>query len=300
MLAINQPNYEILSDNTNKSLDNWKLLLTNDHIQQINKKLANILNSKFIGQDVLIVCILKGAVYFFVDLTRLFNFSHSCYFIEASSYHNKQTQSETLEILSKIVPSKFAGKKVILLDELYDNGTTIQLVKEAIHTHALVPLDDIFTCTIFKKQKYSDGKPIGQNDSQPDLCGIIVPDVWLVGYGLDDQQKKRNWPYVYGVPKIAGIPESPDDQMFKDSEFYHNLYNNLAKSLFDETTTSDSSDYSSNDMTTNSSNTTTTDNSSTNLSDNSSDNSNTTSTDNSNTTSTDNSNITSNDYSSDN
>ena len=169
-----------------------------------------------------LVGILKGVVYFFSDLSRLITIPHSCYFIEASSYHNGQT-SGTLSIMGSIEPSKFAGKNVVLLDELYDNGHTMEQIKQAIHEKASVPLDLIYTYTLFKKNK--------QTEKTPDLFGAPVPDVWLVGYGLDDRQEKRNWPVLYACPKIDGIPKTADDQIFEDVQSYNQMRTNLLRAL---------------------------------------------------------------------
>ena len=107
-------------------VNDWKVVLTPEEINTVVKYCAKQINDKFKGKNIVICAILKGAVYFFVDLTRYLTIPYSCYFIEASSYHNKQTQSEMLKIESSINPSKFEGKHVILLDELFDNGLTMQ------------------------------------------------------------------------------------------------------------------------------------------------------------------------------
>lgn len=202
----------------------WKLILDENQIRLANVKIANYINNKFHGENVIIVCILKGAVYFHVDLTRMLTIPHSQYFIEASSYHNSQTQSEQVELLSKIVPSKFKGKKVILIDELYDNGTTLHNLKEKISEIADVNMDDIFTCTIFKKNKKT-------TQPDPDLYGILVPNVWLVGYGLDDMQEKRNWPHLFAVPKSIDIPLTIDDNLFEDVDFYEKIRTEIQNNL---------------------------------------------------------------------
>ena len=198
----------------------WKLILTQSEIKSIVKKCANVINEKFEGKNIVIVCLLKGAAYFFVDLTRELIIPYSTYFIEASSYRNKQTQDEEIEILSKIVPSKFIDKHVILIDELYDTGNTIEKVKIAIHDKAAVPYDKIFMCTLFKKNKES-------TNPDPDFYGIDVPNVWLVGYGLDDNQEKRGWTYLFACPKCKGVPESRDDLIFTDEIFYEKIRNYL-------------------------------------------------------------------------
>ena len=189
----------------------WRLLLTKDEIDVAVRYCAKVISEKFKGKDIVIACILKGCVYFFVDLTRLITLPHSCYMFEFSSYVD-QTQSSG-EILSLIQPEKFKNKHVILLDELYDNGLTLESVKREIMIKGRVPSENIFTCTLMRKEhpgKYPE----------PDLCPIVLPDCWCVGMGLDDRQQKRNWQYIYSVPKAPGIELSEADKMFMDNDVY--------------------------------------------------------------------------------
>lgn len=167
-----------------------KIIVTQHQIEKGVQQIALKLNDKFRGQKVIIVSILKGAVYFFVDLTRSVSFVHSQYHIEMSSYKNNRTQGE-VELLSSIKKEKFEGRKVILVDELFDNGTTMKACKEAIHKKTDVPLEDIFTVTLMKKTKPEVTIPL-------DLYAIDIPaDAWLVGYGLDAEGTCRNVKNVY-------------------------------------------------------------------------------------------------------
>lgn len=199
----------------------WRLILTKKEIKVQVKRLADIINQKFEGKNVVVVCILKGASYFFVDLTRELVIPHSTYFIEASSYRDSQTQQE-VEICSQIVPSKFKNKEVIILDELFDNGATINMIRNKIIDEGHVVHQNIFTCTLFKKDKET-------SYPNPDLYGVIVPDVWLVGYGLDDNQEKRNWTYLYACPKCSNVSKSKDDLIFTDEEYYQKIRKRLIK-----------------------------------------------------------------------
>ncbi len=222
-----QKSSEFLSnrtDITEEVIANWRIILTPEEIQTAVKRCAEVINEKFHGKKVAVVCILKGAVYFFVDLTRYLTVPYTCYFIEASSYHNSQTQSGTIEIKNAISPIEFAGKHVILLDELFDNGHTILQIKNTINKVALVPLDMIYTCTLFKKNKKVDVE-------LPNLHGVTVPDVWLVGYGLDDQQEKRGWTYLYACPKCVDVPTSPDDILFTDIKAYQEMRHQMVQQL---------------------------------------------------------------------
>ena len=104
---------------------------------------------------------------------------HSCAYIEAVKEY--QTRYSELEILSVIHPEKFKGKKVVLVDEFYNYGKTLNDVKMKISKCGEVPLDNIFTCTVFIKNKRIQQYPL------PNLYGMEVPDVWLIGHVLDDK-----------------------------------------------------------------------------------------------------------------
>src|SRR5208282_4632974 len=135
----------------------------------------------------------------------------SCYFIEATSYHDNQ-HGGPLNIMSSIEPSKFVEREVIIIDELYDNGRTLLEMCEAIHQKAHVPYERIFTTTLFRKNKKTAFPP-------PDLFGAWVPNVWLVGCGLDDKQEKRGWTSLWGVPKTDPSQKTEDDRIFTDTDY---------------------------------------------------------------------------------
>ena len=172
-------------------------------IRVSREKLADTITDKFFGKDVVLVCILKGAAYFTIDLSRVLeqrNLLHSIYFIEASSYNN-QTQQEDVDLLSTIVSEKLVGKHVVLLDELYDNGKTMNSIKQ----HIINLGTSITTCVMFQK----NGKL--QQYELPDLVGMMVPNVWIVGYGLDDNGLYRGLSDLYAKPKDRTTAYTSDD-----------------------------------------------------------------------------------------
>jgi len=197
--------------------------MTENEIRQVVKKCTNVINQKFESTNIVMVCILKGAAYFYVDLTRELTIPHSCYFIEATSYHDSQSQTG-LSIFSSIVPEKFIDKHVIIVDELFDNGETLNNIKSAIHTKANVPLEMIFTCTAFKKNKETKYQ-------LPDLCGISLPDVWVVGYGLDNKQENRHFKNLYAIPKDGNVTKTDDDKIFDDEELWGKMRCDIATGL---------------------------------------------------------------------
>lgn len=204
----------------NNTFQNWRELITPADIETIIDHLAKKINAKISG-NLVVACILKGAVYFTVDLTRKLQMPHSLYFIEASSYKDSQKQdSSQVEILSNLNSKKFVGKNVLLLDELWDNGKTLANVKSKIMELGVLETN-ITTCTLLLKPKNKTEYPL------PDIWGLEVPNVWLVGYGLDDQQEKRQWTSVFAKPKIEGIPKHEDDKMFENDGYYINVREKL-------------------------------------------------------------------------
>ncbi len=204
-------------------VDNWKLLLTEEEILKCVEKCAAYINEHFEGKDIVLTCILKGASYFFIELAKRIVISCTWYFIEASSYKDDQTQDHQIEILSVINPSKFKGKQVILIDELFDNGFTMSEIKKHIAHDAHLSLDDVFCCALFKKKHSIYGTP--------DLFGIEVPNVWLVGYGLDDKQEKRGWSHLFACPKTNDSLKTEDDALFDSEENYKKIRSALLEQI---------------------------------------------------------------------
>jgi hypoxanthine phosphoribosyltransferase len=157
----------------------------------------------------------QGAVYFLVDLSRRLTITHSVHFIQASSYHDGQLQEELVKIGGALEPKRFLNKKVVLVDELYDNGRTMAAVKDRLLSTAELKLteQDVRSCVAFRKRKPES------LFAPPDYAGIDdLPDLWFVGYGLDDSGLQRNLVELFAVPKIAGVTPTDDDVIFDDGE----------------------------------------------------------------------------------
>jgi len=105
---------------------------------------------------------------------------------------------------------------------LFDNGLTLHQVKNKLLSEVTSLLaDDIFTCVLFKKNKET-------KYPSPDLLGFdILPNVWVVGYGLDDKQEKRGWKHLFAVSKSDGVPKHSDDNLFDDPNYYNYLRDSI-------------------------------------------------------------------------
>lgn len=212
------------------------LLMTASEIEHCVKELAKRIardygpNGVHAGKPLVLVGILKGVFVFLADLARALSLECSVYFIEASSYGDAQTQG-AVRFLSTIEPSKFAGRQVLLVDELFDNGKTMHGMREALLKHPELSLDasDVHTCALFSKDS-------GSELAQPDYVGIAgLPALWLVGYGLDAQGNYRGLPHLYAVPKAEGVPRCPADGLFaSDGSINMELYHAIRKKILSD------------------------------------------------------------------
>ena len=169
-----------------------------DHIlvseQQLRDKVAELgaaISRDYAGRDLLLVSILKGAVVFMADLMRAVTIPCGIDFMVVCSYGGATTTSTGLVKIIKDLDQDLTGKDVLIVEDILDTGVTL--------SH-LVPMlqmrnpNSVRICAILSKPSRR------QADIEPDYKGFDVPDEFVVGYGLDYDEKYRNLPYV-GVLK---------------------------------------------------------------------------------------------------
>jgi len=188
-----------------QDLKNYRLILTHEEIDAGVRIVSRRVETWSKGERIVLIGILKGAFMFMSDLCRTLMRPYSVYFVEASSYGDEREQKKGgVSIASDIPASKFYDSitkrphKIVLCDELLDNGKTMEEMKQhllkrlsATHTDA-----DILTTALFSKRR-------DRTYPEADVTGITdLPDLWLVGYGLDDRGTKRGWTEVFAIPKV--------------------------------------------------------------------------------------------------
>ena len=167
-----------------------KVLLDESQLQKIVDDIAGSINSDYKDQEVVVIRILKGSVIFLADLFRKIKLKCSLDFMAASSYHSGTVSSGKVKI-TKDLSADITGKHVIIVEDILDTGNTLSYIKEYLEQRN--PLS-VKICTLFDKPSRRV-KPI-----QPDYSGMTIPDLFIVGYGLDYDEKYRNLPYI-GVLK---------------------------------------------------------------------------------------------------
>mmetsp|Transcript_69382 Transcript_69382/g.201031 ORF Transcript_69382/g.201031 Transcript_69382/m.201031 type:complete len:478 (-) Transcript_69382:224-1657(-) len=182
----------------------YRLILTREELEAGVRIVARRIETWSKGERIILVGILKGAFMFMSDLCRILTRPYSVYFVEASSYKDGRIQGAGVSISTELAISKFtdattkAPHKIVLIDELLDNGKTMHEMRQyflsslaATHTD-----NDILTCCLMSKQR-------DRSFPEADITGIPdLPDLWLVGYGLDDRGTKRGWVELFAMPKV--------------------------------------------------------------------------------------------------
>ncbi len=161
------------------------VLITEDQIQTRLRVLARQIQRDFAGRELVVVSLLSGTVMFLADLVRCLSLPLRLDFMGVSSY-GAGTESGEL-VFTKDLRLDVRGRDVLLVDDILDTGKTMTRVLERIH--ALGPRR-IRTCVLLDKPSRRL-KPI-----HADYVGFEIPDVFVVGYGLDFAEKYRNLPFV--------------------------------------------------------------------------------------------------------
>lgn len=162
-----------------------RVLVTTEQIQTRIAELAQQIDHDYAGVDRLyIVGILKGAFIFLADLTRQLRTPHVVDFMALSSY-GKTTTSGAVRILMDL-REPVEGQHVLIVEDIVDSGHTLDYLLHILNNRKPASLR---TCVLVRKQRQNNGVKV-------DYLGFEIPDVWVVGYGLDYADRFRTLPYV--------------------------------------------------------------------------------------------------------
>lgn len=160
-------------------------LLTTEQIQSKVAEMAGLISRDYIGKELLAVGILKGSFMFFADLVRAIEVPVTVDFIIASSYL-KTTSTGEIKVYYDI-REDVAKKDVLLIDDIVDTGISLNYIRERV---LLKNPASLKICAFLdKKERRAVDVPL-------DYVGFRIPDKFVVGYGLDYDNKYRNLPYI--------------------------------------------------------------------------------------------------------
>jgi hypoxanthine phosphoribosyltransferase len=170
-----------------------QILISADRIHQRVGELAQQIKNHYQGQPITIVGVLTGCLMFLADLVRHLDLPVRLALVQASSYRGATTRPGRLHIQAELSPD-LRGRHVLLLDDILDTGQTLaHLVRELA---AMGPAS-LRVAVLLRKQ----GRQ--QVPLVPDFCGFDIPDVFVIGYGLDFNDEYRHLPYVAVLPSEA-------------------------------------------------------------------------------------------------
>ena len=168
-------------------LEDLKVLFSAKQIQTRISELAQELNNFYNGEEVIAVCVLKGAVVFAVDLIRELNMPVKMEFIRLSSYGSSTTTSGKVNAVDIKLPD-LNGKNVLIIEDIVDTGLTAKFLVDFININFHVK--SLKFCSLLDK------KITRKVDIEPDYYCFEVDDKFVVGYGLDYDGLYRNLPYI--------------------------------------------------------------------------------------------------------
>ncbi len=166
------------------------ILLSEEEIALKVKEIADQINKDYQGKEIVCICILKGAVIFFGNLVKNLNMPLSFDFMIVSSYSSGTVSSGKLDI-KKDLEQDIRGKHVLIIEDILDTGNTLKKLKEELLTREPASLK---LCSLLDKPSRRTA------DIECDYTGFEIPDEFVVGYGLDFDEKYRHLPYI-GVLK---------------------------------------------------------------------------------------------------
>jgi hypoxanthine phosphoribosyltransferase len=172
--------------------DIQEVLYSEEVIQQKVQELGAAISRDYQGRNPLVICVLKGAFIFMADLSKNITIPIELDFMAVSSYGNTTRSSGEVKII-KDLDTSVEGRDVLIVEDIIDSGLTLSYLIDVLERRNALSVNVV---ALFDKP--------GRRtvDLNADYTGFIIPDAFVVGYGLDYAEKYRNLPYV-GVLKPA-------------------------------------------------------------------------------------------------
>lgn len=163
-----------------------KVLVSEAEVDARIEELGKKISEDYAGKEVHLICILKGGVFFMCELAKRITVPVSMDFMSVSSYGDATVSSGIVKI-AKDLDESLEGKEVIIVEDIIDSGRTLYYLMDVL---AKRNPKSMRLCTLLDKPERR------VKDVKVEYVGFNIPDEFVVGYGLDYQQKYRNLPYI--------------------------------------------------------------------------------------------------------
>ena len=164
-----------------------KILVSEEEIQNIVRRLGQEINRDYADKNLVLVCVLKGSVMFAIDLAKQINVVCEMEFVRTFSYGNSTQSSGKVQMLIDFDRPDFADCDFLIIEDIVDSGNTLKYLVEHLQAKGA---RSVKTCTLLDKPSRR------KVDFTPDYIGTEIPDEFVFGYGLDLFEKYRDLTYV--------------------------------------------------------------------------------------------------------
>lgn len=171
-------------------IDFGKPLFTSEEIQRKIQELGSRISEDYADKDLLVVGVLKGALFFMSDLMRALRISVRMDFIHCTSSASRSKGGHPVMMMCD-VKEDIRGKHVLLIEDIADSGVTLQHLKNMLLDREPASLK---LCVLLDK---SDRRQV---EIEAEYVGFRIPNKYVVGYGLDYHDRYRNLPYIAVLP----------------------------------------------------------------------------------------------------
>ena len=165
---------------------NVKVLIPEDEVKKKIREIAERINTDYAGKELHVVCILKGGVFFMCELVKHITIPVTHDFMSVSSYGDGTISSGRIKIL-KDLDESIEGKDVLVVEDILDTGRTLHHLLDLLRDRKP---NSVRLCTLLDKP---DRRVV---EVPVEYTGFEIPDLFVVGYGLDYAQQYRNLPYI--------------------------------------------------------------------------------------------------------
>lgn len=172
-----------------------RVLLSQEQIEEIVCDLSKRIDADYAGEDknLLLLCILKGSVVFMGDLMKHITLPLEIDFMRVSSYGTDTKTTGNINIMLDLVRKDIHRCDILIVEDIIDSGRTLSYLKSYLEFKGA---KSVKTCTLLDKPERREV------ELEADYVGAVIPDEFVVGYGLDYDEKYRALPYV-GVLKSS-------------------------------------------------------------------------------------------------
>ena len=169
------------------------VLISEKEIENRILEIADRINKDYEGEELTLICVLKGGVMFMCDLAKRLNLNVRLDFMSVSSY-GSQTKSSGVVKIIKDLDNSIDSKNVLVVEDIIDSGNTLSYLMDILKKRGP---KSIKLCTLLDKPSRREKK-----DVFVDYVCFEIEDKFVVGYGLDYDQRYRNLPYI-GVMELS-------------------------------------------------------------------------------------------------